>query len=154
NLSCDASANTIVNVNFSDPDGATTGYIKTTKASNGATNQSAPAGSPQSFILPASWYDPGGGQTVTLWVTDVGASGTGIRQVASTTTPNCITLNCGSAVASPLRLDPATQFAVTVTATSSAAAGNGTMQLNIPSVPGGTASQSVAPSGTTYTTTF
>lgn len=153
-MSC-ASGSEVATVDFSDADGSTTGYIKITNA--GITHQSSPpvnSGSSQQITLNPSWYDPAGGQAVTLWVTDAGGLGNGDIQVNSANTAACIILNCGSVTTTPTPVDPAMKFSVTVSATASAAAGPGTMQLTMAGVPGGTQSQSVTPSGSIYTATF
>ncbi len=128
-------------VNFSDPDGATTGYITI----NGYTSPSVSSGGNRTIGIPTSYTTPYTQQNVYLHVKDVGTvapPNTYAIFQAQTDVP-CATFGCGSLDLTPDRLDPyMTNFTLGV----SVVAQNG-----VPAPAGATLSiQVTPPAGATY----
>ncbi len=112
-VSCDgATGRQTATVDFSDSDGATTGYV--TLGSWRSVTVSS--GSARQIALPTA--DPYTVQTVILHVLDVGPAppGTYVTSTASTDVP-CVAVACGSLTVTPLPLDPYTKYSVEVSAT-------------------------------------
>lgn len=158
-LSCNISSwQQVATVNFSDPDGSTTGYITT----GGWTSGTVSSGGSRQITIPQSATSPYNPQTVSLWVKDVGKVGTNQYQVVGTanTQVPCATLSCGSMSVTPAQLDPFMAFSMTVNVTNSVnqAPAGATMNLKVAPPAGATytynSTQNAGGSGGVSTATF
>ena len=110
-----ASWQQIATLNFSDADGATSGYITTGNWTSGTVG----SGGARTVTIPVSAADPYTAQTVNLWVKDVGPGGGNQYRVVATTNTQvpCATLACGSINATPTHVDPYMGFSITANVT-------------------------------------
>src|SRR5581483_6435072 len=140
-LSCNmALQQQVARISFSDPDAATTAYIKTGSWTSGIYNSPGPT----NVTIPGSATSPYTPQGVALFVKDTGPGGTGAYQQVATanTAVPCVQLTCGSMTITPSRIDPYNTFSVTGSVT------NGVNQTP----PGGQMKLTITPpAGATYT---
>lgn len=110
----------VATVSFGDLDGATTAYIVMGGWNSSASPVNSPGPDAINLPLPPT-TNPYGGQTVTLWVRDVGPLGSGAYSpIASASTASCVAYGCGTASTNPALVDPyMMNIALTVSATAS-----------------------------------
>ncbi|HEU4966215.1 MAG TPA: hypothetical protein VFT53_01910 [Candidatus Saccharimonadales bacterium] len=158
-LSCNmALQQQVATISFRDPDGSTTGYVKTGGWTSGTYNSPGPA----TVTIPQSATNPYTPQGVALFVKDTGPGGTGAYQqvaTASTAVP-CVQLACGSMTVTPSRIDPYNTFSVAASVTNGVnqTPPNATMKLQITPPAGATytytGTQNAGGSGSVSTATF
>lgn len=122
-------------VNFSDPDGATNGYVTI----NGTSYNSGTLSSGSSVSVVPTTVTPYAAQTAVLHILDSGPlAPPGTYVTVSTSTAGvlpCATLNCGNIATTPVLVDPFQKFSLAVSATTGStgtAPSSATVNLTIP----------------------
>lgn len=156
-VACTASQQQVATVNFSDADGATSGYITI----NGWTSSSVASGGARQIPIPTSVTSPTNVQNVYLHVKDVGpVAPPNVYAIfqAQTSVP-CVSYGCGIAI-TPSAIDPfmTYQATVSITTTGSGVPSGSTVNLTI-TPPSGVAysynnTQGVSGSGSPVSTVF